>query len=103
MKARRKSQSVSHVATKSRIIRIATGAAVDKSSVPITREPKNGDRSLSAGLAKAAKVYRNARAHRNPLTDEADKSTVKPTVKLRRASATSDEVFAALAKAFSPL
>ena len=97
MKTTRKPHKVSRKATKSRSVKIATGTAVHEFATP-GRE--SGDRFLIAGLSKAVKVCANPPARRNPL---AVGISIKPRVKYRRASATSDEVFANLAEAFSSL
>jgi hypothetical protein len=97
VKAMRKPQKVSQKATKSRIVKIATGTAVHEFATPGHR---SGDRFLIAGVSKAVKVCSNPPARRNPLAVEI---SIKPRVKYRRASATSDEVFANLAEAFSSL
>ena len=100
---RSEAQNDSRVATKPRAIRIVTGKVVDKSLLAADRDPKNGGRPLTPSQAKAAKVYRNPRTHHVARPGKDVGTSVKRTMKFRRASATSDEVFTALAKAFSPL
>jgi len=55
---------------------------------------------MIATPSKVVKAFSNPPARRNPLAVEI---SIKPAVKYRRPSATSDEVFANLAEAFSSL
>ncbi|HXX22840.1 MAG TPA: HU family DNA-binding protein [Terriglobia bacterium] len=100
MKAISKSQVVSHLAAKAGMRKRAAPTVSGKLATLATKEHK-GPRVFVVG--KAAKVYRNPHTGRAPRTGKAVEIAAKPTVKFRRASANSDEVFATLAKAFSPL
>ena len=97
VKTTRKLQKVSRKATKSRTVKIAAGPAVREFAAP---GHKIGGRFLTTCLTKAVKDGSNPPARRNPLAGEI---LTKPRVKYRRAPATSDEVFANLAEAFSSL
>ena len=103
MKAMSKSQVVSHLAAKAGIKRRAAATVLDELATLAIQETKGRGRFVIPGLAKAVKANRKARVRRDPRTGEPVKIATKPAVKFRRASATSDEVFANLARAFSSL
>ena len=98
-----KSQVVSHLASKAGIRKKAAAAVLEELAALATKECKSSGQFVIPGLAKAVKVNRRARMGRNPQTGGPIKIPAKATIKFRRASAKSDEVFGTLAKAFSAL
>lgn len=104
MKVMRKSELVSHLAAKAGIRKKAVATVLDELQTLASGKSNGRSQVATPGLAKAVKLYRNPREGRDKGRDtgtgEIVKIETKPRPKFRRA-ATSDEVFAALAKAFS--
>lgn len=98
-----KSQVVSHLAEKAGIQKKAAAAVLEEIATLATKECKSSGQFVIPGLGKAVRANRRARMGRNPRTGGPIKIPAKSMVKLRHASADSDEVFGTLAEAFSSL
>jgi nucleoid DNA-binding protein len=94
-KAMTKSQIVSHLATKAGIHKKAAAAVLDEIAALATKESKSSGQFIIPGLRKATKSRGRRRAGLSPQPSG--------VIRIRRASANSDEVFRTLATTFSSL